>query len=185
MSRHDRRWNRRWTVASAAAAVGVVIAGTAWGLGAGAEPAAANGTDGQFCVPEQVTATMVRETWNPGLRAPQSKGAIQIQARPDEGCHIAGAPEATLQGAATPVVTDDPTPQRVLVTDDEPAWIPLSWADEASPSAQETPRSITISLNGYPIVVPWTGGGVDAVAPADPVVVHGVQSGLAPYHFPG
>lgn len=186
MGRHHRRWGIISTVTAAA----VIAAGTAWGLGSGADAASASGTDGQFCVADQVTATMVRETWNPGLRAPRSYGAIQITAKPGQACHLEGAPRATLQGTATRTASDDSAPRRVLVTPTAPAWIPLDWSDEASPSAQQIPRTITLDTPGASdapdLVVPWTGGGVDAVAgdaPADPVFVRGVQPGVAPFAY--
>lgn len=187
MSRHGSRWNRRWTIASIAAAAGVIVAGTAWGLGAGTDTASANGTDGQFCVANEVSAHMVRETENPGYRGGRSHGAIQITARPGEQCHIYGAPAATLQGTATRTASDNLAPRTVLVTPWSPAWIELDWSDDSSPSAQQTPRSITLDLNGSPVVVNWIGGGVDAIGtethPADPVAVRSVQAGTAPYRF--
>jgi hypothetical protein len=182
------RHHRRWGILSTVAAAGVIAAGTAWGLGSGAEPASANGTDGQFCTANQITATMVRETWNPGLHdGPRSYGAIQIRANDGEGCHIAGAPDATLQGTGVRAASDNSAPRTVLVTPTGPAWIPLDWSDESSPSAQQIPSTITLDLAGNKsVVVPWVGGGVDAVAgdaPADPVRVRGVRPGVAPYPY--
>lgn len=75
-----------------AVVAGAVVAGTVWGLGAGSPQAAANGTDGQFCAADEVTASMVRQTWNPGLRASRSYGAIQVRARPGTTIDLHGSP---------------------------------------------------------------------------------------------